>query len=154
MRNHKYGSFTPFLVWRRIPGNLAANSWNIAAGKVLTNTGEIYRKRDHSMRTKFTAILTALALAGATALTATPADAQHWHHGHHGYRHHGGDGGAAIAGFAAGALLGGALAAQQPYYYRGGYGGDAEQYCLSRFRSYDPASGTYLGYDGYRHPCP
>jgi len=28
------------------------------------------------------------------------------------------------------------------------------QYCAQRFRSYDPASGTYLGYDGLRHPCP
>jgi hypothetical protein len=26
-------------------------------------------------------------------------------------------------------------------------------YCAQRFRSYDPASGTYLGYDGRRHPC-
>ena len=26
--------------------------------------------------------------------------------------------------------------------------------CEARFRSYDPASGTYLGYDGMRHPCP
>ena len=33
-------------------------------------------------------------------------------------------------------------------------GGDAVAYCESRFRSYDPASGTYLGYDGLRHPCP
>ena len=32
-------------------------------------------------------------------------------------------------------------------------GGDAS-YCAQRFRSYDPASGTYLGYDGLRHPCP
>jgi len=32
--------------------------------------------------------------------------------------------------------------------------GDAEAYCEQRFRSYDPASGTYLGYDGRRHPCP
>jgi hypothetical protein len=105
------------------------------------------------MHRKFTAIVTALALAGGSTLAVTPASAQHWHHGGH---HHGG-GGAAIAGFAAGALLGGALAAQRPYYYGGPYayeGGDAEQYCLSRFRSYDPASGTYLGYDGYRHPCP
>lgn len=31
---------------------------------------------------------------------------------------------------------------------------DAEAYCIQRFRSYDPESGTYLGYDGYRHPCP
>ena len=27
-------------------------------------------------------------------------------------------------------------------------------YCSQRYRSYDPASGTYLGYDGNRHPCP
>ena len=43
-------------------------------------------------------------------------------------------------------------------YAPGGYveaapGGDVA-YCQQRFRSYDPASGTYLGYDGYRHPCP
>ena len=27
-------------------------------------------------------------------------------------------------------------------------------YCAQRFRSYDPASGTYLGNDGRRHRCP
>ena len=32
-------------------------------------------------------------------------------------------------------------------------GGDVD-YCAQRYRSYDPASGTYLGYDGLRHPCP
>lgn len=26
--------------------------------------------------------------------------------------------------------------------------------CAARFRSYDPATGTFLGYDGQRHPCP
>jgi hypothetical protein len=26
--------------------------------------------------------------------------------------------------------------------------------CEQRFRSFDPASGTYLGFDGLRHPCP
>jgi hypothetical protein len=31
---------------------------------------------------------------------------------------------------------------------------DAVASCQQRFRSYDPASGTYLGYDGLRHPCP
>src|SRR6516165_2873520 len=25
--------------------------------------------------------------------------------------------------------------------------------CARRYRSFDPASGTYLGYDGYRHYC-
>lgn len=33
-------------------------------------------------------------------------------------------------------------------------GNDAVAYCERTFRSYDPASGTYLGYDGRRHPCP
>ena len=32
--------------------------------------------------------------------------------------------------------------------------GDPVAYCMSRFKSYDPGSGTYLGYDGLRHPCP
>jgi hypothetical protein len=32
--------------------------------------------------------------------------------------------------------------------------GDAIAYCMQRFHSYDPSSGTYLGFDGYRHPCP
>ncbi|MBI5319345.1 BA14K family protein [Bradyrhizobium sp.] len=80
-------------------------------------------------------------------------------------------------GVAAGALVGGALAANSyayygdPYYYGNGYsyyddgnyddsavavapGGDDVAYCRQRYRSYDPASGTFLGYDGQRYPCP
>ena len=78
------------------------------------------------------------------------------------------------AGFLGGAIVGGALAAPYyyggPYYYYGapyyppaaygpgyypapGYEGSAG-YCASRYRSYDPATGTFLGYDGVRHPCP
>lgn len=35
-----------------------------------------------------------------------------------------------------------------------GYGGgDWMSYCFSRYRSFDPASGTYIGYDGRRHVC-
>ena len=30
----------------------------------------------------------------------------------------------------------------------------AMAYCMDRFRSYDAASGTYLGYDGAEHACP
>lgn len=75
--------------------------------------------------------------------------------------HRGGWGGGAAGlglGLAAGAIIGGAIASQ-PYGYQPapiyeGGGGDAIAYCMSRFRSYDPRSGTYLGYDGYRHPCP
>ena len=82
-------------------------------------------------------------------------------------------GGAAVGLGIAGALIGGAIiGATQPYgdygypgYYPGYYGpayvvappyvgGDAAAYCVQRFRSYDPYSGTYLGLDGFRHPCP
>jgi hypothetical protein len=31
---------------------------------------------------------------------------------------------------------------------------DPAAYCAQRFRSYDPNTGTYLGNDGQRHPCP
>jgi len=29
----------------------------------------------------------------------------------------------------------------------------AQWHCEQRFKSYDPASGTYLGYDGERRAC-
>jgi hypothetical protein len=75
------------------------------------------------------------------------------HHGHHyhGHHHHGGGGaGALIGGLAAGAIIGGAIAAGQA-------NAAAQQnaaYCAQRYRSYDPASGTYLNQNGYRYPCP
>ena len=62
-----------------------------------------------------------------------------------------------IGGLAAGALIGGAIASQAapaPGYYAAPPADDAIAYCMQRFKSYDPASGTYLGYDGIRHPCP
>jgi hypothetical protein len=31
--------------------------------------------------------------------------------------------------------------------------GNSAASCAVRFRSYDPATGTYLGFDGLRHPC-
>lgn len=60
--------------------------------------------------------------------------------------------GAAAAAIVGGLIIGGIIASQvaRPYYYYD----DAISYCMSRFRSYDPYSRTYLGYDGYRHPCP
>jgi hypothetical protein len=39
-------------------------------------------------------------------------------------------------------------------YYGSSYNPDATAYCSQRYKSYDPSSGTYLGYDGARHPCP
>jgi hypothetical protein len=99
--------------------------------------------------------------------------------GWHGGGWHGGGGGF-WPGAVAGAVVGGAIAANSYYgpgygyygygpgyyddsygYYDGGApdavavapGGDAS-YCAQRYKSYDPASGTFLGYDGQRHPCP
>ena len=64
------------------------------------------------------------------------------------------DPGAAAAagaiGLAAGAILGGALAAQAAPEPRSN---TWLSYCASKYRSFDPASGTYLGHDGRRYEC-
>jgi len=111
------------------------------------------------MRLNLKVTVAALVVAATAIIAVSPADAQ-WR----GRRHHDrgyNNGGAVLGGLAAGAILGGIIASQQRPYYEGGYapryyggGGDADAYCFSRFKSYDPASGTYLGYDGYRHACP
>ncbi len=98
------------------------------------------------------------------------------HDRHHGY----GRGFGFAAGLAAGSALGyGYGGYYDPYayfgyydpnYYNDGYGsndpgydgysgsvvssGTDASYCAQRYHSYDPASGTYLGDDGLRHPCP
>jgi BA14K-like protein len=93
-----------------------------------------------------------------------------------GYRRPGGGG--FIPGAIAGAVIGGAITSAPygyyggPGYYAPGYdddgyydqgpvvvapapeGDDAVAWCMQTYRSYDPRSGTYLGFDGYRHPCP
>jgi hypothetical protein len=71
----------------------------------------------------------------------------HWGHRHWRHRHYGW--GPAVGGLAAGAIIGGAIASSQAQARV-----DEVAYCSQRFKSYDPASGTYLGYDGIRHPCP
>lgn len=90
-----------------------------------------------------------------------------------GYRGRG-FGGVGVGLGIASAIIGGAIIASQPYGYYGygpgyAYGpaydegyvavspyaaGGEVAYCQQRFRSYDPRSGTYLGFDGYRHACP
>ncbi len=59
-----------------------------------------------------------------------------------------GDDGAGVAAGIFGGLLLGAIIANQAQQNRN------VDYCVRRFRSYDPRSGTYLGNDGYRHRCP
>ena len=63
-----------------------------------------------------------------------------------------------IGGLALGAILGAAASAPPPpppVYYGPTYAADRDwlAYCSSKYRSFDPRSGTYLGYDGLRHPC-
>jgi hypothetical protein len=77
-------------------------------------------------------------------------------------RGYGGAAAAGIAGLAAGALIGGAIASSQAGPLPPGapvgnvYGHDPRsvEYCASRYRSYDPASSTFLANDGMRYSCP
>lgn len=87
------------------------------------------------------------------------------------YGRRGGDGwnalGAGLVGLGVGAVIGSALTPREvyvapppprPVYRRAGYGPepwspDWYNYCYSRYRSFNPNTGTYLGYDGYEHFC-
>ena len=79
-----------------------------------------------------------------------------------------------LGGFAAGAIIGSAIVAPRyyggyPYGYYPAYGypppppgyyggpapaGDGVAYCMQKYKSYDPNTGTFLGFDQQRHPCP
>ncbi|MDN4986298.1 BA14K family protein [Bradyrhizobium sp. WYCCWR 13022] len=73
----------------------------------------------------------------------------HRHHWHDGYRHRYSRGwGPALGGFVAGAAIGSAVANSRAQ------AAENDAYCSQRYKSYDPSSGTYMGYDGMRHPCP
>ena len=78
--------------------------------------------------------------------------------------------GGAVAAGVIGGLIIGSMIASSPYRYGGpvyyyapgpvyppGYYDydhrDWLDYCFSRYRSFDPRSGTYMGYDGRRHYC-
>jgi len=95
----------------------------------------------------------------------------------HSYTHGYGRGngiGVGAAALATGVIIGGAMQQNQGYDYPADSypvysdqsptyddagpqlvdDGNSTAYCQQTYRSYDPASGTYLGYDGLRHPCP
>ena len=63
--------------------------------------------------------------------------------------------GGVIGGLALGAAIAGAAAAPPPVVYAPAYGARADwiAYCSSKYRSFNPATGLYLGYDGQYHPC-
>lgn len=91
-----------------------------------------------------------------------------WHGGYYGHNDHynnnyfwPGYGAGLLWGLGSGLYFGGYGA---PYYgggyYGGGYGsgyygasGSHEAWCFRRYRSYDPDSDTFMGYDGRRHYC-
>jgi hypothetical protein len=87
------------------------------------------------------------------------------------WRHRGGGGGGGFAGGLLGGVIGGVIGGafaprpyyqppvyQQPpvYYQQPGYYVSQEQiaWCIQRYRSYNPQTLSYMGYDGYAHRCP
>lgn len=130
-------------------------------------------------KTVFTALLAAVLLGVTTLMLATPAEAGKGYKGYKGYKggrhihhhyHRRDDGisalGAGLLGFGVGAIVGSALTPRevyvapppQPAYTRAGYGPppwtpDWYTYCYSRYRSFDPNTGTFIGYDGYERFC-
>lgn len=130
-----------------------------------------------------TAVLSlAVAATTLATLPAANAGDRNWRHRHggHGYDHSNGAdiAVAGILGLAAGALVVGLANQNDPEpvydnYYRKPrprpvreypetvyYGGSFEpwsrdwyEYCSDRYRSFDPQSGTFMGYDGREHFC-
>lgn len=104
--------------------------------------------------TSFALAITAAIATGLVAVPTQSAEA-------------GGGGGAAAAGvigFATGAIVGGALSQprtvtvyEEPAYYRGGrpapWSPSWYAYCDARYRSFNPDTGMFVGYDGRHHFC-
>jgi len=106
-----------------------------------------------------------------------PGQFRHQQHGY-GRGHDNGIGLGVGAALVTGAIIGGAMEQNQGYYPVESYPAESDPtysdqgplydeggalvandggsvaYCQQTYRSYDPASGTYLGYDGMRHACP
>ena len=125
-----------------------------------------------------TAILSvAVAATTLAALPAANAGDRYWRNRH--YHHHSDSGdlaAAGILGLAAGALVVGLASQPEPVYanpyrqprprpvreypetvYLDGafepWSSEWYDYCSDRYRSYDPRSGTFMGYDGREHFC-
>jgi hypothetical protein len=102
--------------------------------------------------TSGSAVLAAPIVTSPLGPVGAPVETVQYSHRHYGWHHpywhrDYGPGAAVVGGLAAGALIGSAIANSEAR-------ADAGVYCAQRYKSYDPASGTYLGYDGIRHPCP
>lgn len=122
---------------------------------------------------KFVAAGLALAVAATALPVISPAEAGHrgWgkHHHHH-YSSRRDNSGAAVAagiiGLAAGAMIGSSMAQSRTYHappprYRAPrvnyapapWTADWYAYCASKYRSFDPRTGTYITYSGYERLC-
>ena len=81
----------------------------------------------------------------------------YWRGGYYGGPYWGGYGYDPFAfgalGFATGAIIGGAIASEGAYGAYAPAGDGWREACAQKYRSFDWGSGTYLGYDGYRHRC-
>ena len=134
-------------------------------------------------KTTFTALVAALVGVMALTLAAPAEAGRGHGHGWKGggggryvqnnyYYRRGNDGvsalGAGLLGFGVGAIVGSALTPREvyvapppppaPVYTRAGYGPPAwtpdwYTYCYSRYRTFNPNTGTFVGYDGYEHFC-
>ena len=132
------------------------------------------------MRKFVTALVGATVLLSALPASASPMQArtlpridqaypnesyaQYYRRGYRPYyrhhHHHGGNGAAVaagVAGLAAGALIAGAIAnqaqAQPAPPPPGTVDPQLAAYCARKYRSYDPATGTFLATNGMRYVC-
>jgi hypothetical protein len=111
--------------------------------------------------------LAGLIAIGAAGVTTTAASAKDWNgpkdwkgqkwNGHHHHRHGGGNWGWGLGGFALGYGLG---AMSGPYYgydrpyYGSYYRGDSHvQWCLDRYRTYNPRTNTFFVRPGVERVC-
>jgi len=107
--------------------------------------------------TSFAAAVTAILAAGFVAAPMDVAEAKHKHH------HYGSAAAAGVIGLATGAIIAGAMSQprtvtvyEEPVYYGGRprpWTPSWYAYCSERYRSFDPRTGTFRGYDGRNHFC-
>ncbi|WP_319775551.1 BA14K family protein [Breoghania sp.] len=123
-----------------------------------------------------TAAVATLAVGSMLAVTTVGADARprggrhhHSHHHHHHHKHYNNRNNglaAGILGLGAGMIIGNVLASPRHVApppppppapsYTGSYRPWTPQwrgYCEARYRSFNPATGYFLGYDGQYHFC-
>ncbi len=93
-----------------------------------------------------------LLVASIIVASMLPAGAQRWDR-RGGWEHHdrGDDVGRLLGGIIGGVIVG---ATRPRYYEPPPVYVDPVAYCIERFRSYNPETGYYLGFDGQYRRCP